>query len=224
MKRETKKRKWLLNMVLCMLVACSMITFKAEASTLADEAKQTVTFGEYDTIDIKNTAITTLKVVLKEKGTFELDFQPEYAGFLNAQLYDENNNLLGSTSVSKHESVFAPSDIGINYSLDAGTYYLRLWTNSKDYAKTYTYFARQIVAKDATLEICITLKKGKSIQLGAILNNCKDKKIKWTSSKKKIATVSSKGKVKAKKKGTTTIKAYNSSGLVAKIKVKVTKK
>ncbi len=106
--------------------------------------------------------------------------------------------------------------------MNAGTYYLRLWTDSEEGIGNYTYFARQTAAQVASIELCISLKKGQSLQLGTIISNSKNKNVKWSTSNKNIATVSQTGKVVAKKKGTATIKAYNSSGLVAKIKVKVT--
>ncbi|MFQ9514655.1 MAG: Ig-like domain-containing protein [Eubacterium sp.] len=62
----------------------------------------------------------------------------------------------------------------------------------------------------------IAIKKGKSYTL-TLQNNTK--KIKWSSGNKKIATVSSKGKVKAKKDGTVTITAKVGS---KKYKCKVT--
>ena len=49
-----------------------------------------------------------------------------------------------------------------------------------------------------------TLKVGQTLQLKVTGTK---KKPKWTSSKKSVATVSSKGRVKAKKKGTATITA-----------------
>lgn len=53
-----------------------------------------------------------------------------------------------------------------------------------------------------------TMKKGKSVQLKASKNKAaKKKKVVWTSSNKKVATVTSKGKVKAKKNGKVTITA-----------------
>ncbi len=53
-----------------------------------------------------------------------------------------------------------------------------------------------------------TMKKGKSVQLKASKNKAaKKKKVVWSSSNKKVATVSSKGKVKAKKNGKATITA-----------------
>lgn len=49
-----------------------------------------------------------------------------------------------------------------------------------------------------------------------------DKGITWSSSKSSVATVSSAGKVTAKKAGTTVITAKSGSG-TAKIQIKVTK-
>lgn len=51
----------------------------------------------------------------------------------------------------------------------------------------------------------LTLETGKTYTLK--LNHAKAKKVKWTSSDKKIASVSGKGKIKAKKKGKVTITA-----------------
>ena len=61
----------------------------------------------------------------------------------------------------------------------------------------------------------LTLKKGKSRKLKAVLSGVKGK-VKWSSSKKKVVTVDKKGKIKAKKKGTAYITAK-----VGKHKVKI---
>ena len=59
----------------------------------------------------------------------------------------------------------------------------------------------------------MTLLKGKSETLAVIRNPISaTEKITWTSSNKKVATVSSKGKVTAKKAGTATITAKTSNG------------
>lgn len=64
-----------------------------------------------------------------------------------------------------------------------------------------------------------TLIKGKTLKLK--LKNAKASKVKWSSSKKKVATVSKKGKVKAKKKGKATITAkYKGKKYKCKITVK----
>ncbi len=70
------------------------------------------------------------------------------------------------------------------------------------------------VAEDPELEIgssSVTLKKGTSKDLDVdVIKDKKDKnkyKVEWESTNKKVATVSSKGKIKAKKSGTCTITA-----------------
>ena len=68
--------------------------------------------------------------------------------------------------------------------------------------------AKTVKAKSVKLNKSIyTLKKGKTITLKATLapKNTTQKKLVWTSSNKKIATVSKSGKVKAKKNGKTNI-------------------
>ena len=57
----------------------------------------------------------------------------------------------------------------------------------------------------------VTLKKGKSAAFKVTLPRGTASKITYTSSKKKVATVDARGKVKAKKKGKTiiTIKTFN---------------
>lgn len=216
-----KKQRNLISVlcVICMLVVNFVPVTKVYAETLADQATTTVAFGEFDQIDLKSEEVTTLKIVLKETGTFILDFSPKSVDGLQAELYDEENNLLGSGGYWYSPSSYvSPSFVGYKKDLAVGTYYLRLYAHT---AGTYTYFARQIPTDTASINMCISLKIGNSVQLGTIFNNSKDKDVKWSSSKKNIATVSSKGKVKAIKKGTTVIKVYNSSGLVSKITIKV---
>lgn len=66
------------------------------------------------------------------------------------------------------------------------------------------------------------LKKGKTIRVKAVLSkNSASRKITYTSSNKKIATVNSKGVVKAKKKGTVKIKVKTYNGKTGTVKIRV---
>jgi uncharacterized protein YjdB len=70
----------------------------------------------------------------------------------------------------------------------------------------------------------LTIKKGKTKKLKVTVSpsNATDKKVTWKSSDTSIVSVSSKGKIKAKKKGTAYIYATSKdSGKKAKIKIKV---
>ena len=73
-----------------------------------------------------------------------------------------------------------------------------------------------------TIAFKLTMKKGTSVSLGAVTENY-DGKVTWTSTKKSVATVSSTGKVTAKKAGTTTVRASLDNGEYIQITVKVTK-
>ncbi|MCH5266528.1 MAG: Ig-like domain-containing protein [Lachnospiraceae bacterium] len=67
---------------------------------------------------------------------------------------------------------------------------------------------------------------GKSFYVKATVTGTSNKKVKWSTSKKKVATVTSGGKVKGKKIGTAyiTAKAQDGSGAYARCKVQVVKK
>lgn len=69
----------------------------------------------------------------------------------------------------------------------------------------------------------LTLKKGKTLTLktGFAPTNASIKTLKWKSSNKKVVSVSSKGKLKALKKGTATITATATDGTGIKVKLKV---
>lgn len=70
------------------------------------------------------------------------------------------------------------------------------------------------------------LKVGKTFYVTATVTGTSNKKVKWTSSKKSVATVTSDGKVKGKKIGTAYIKATarDGSGAFAQCKVRVVRK
>ena len=82
--------------------------------------------------------------------------------------------------------------------------------------------SKVIFNKKAVKKKKITLKKGKSGTFKVTLPKGTAGRITYTSSKKKIATISSTGKVKAKKKGTTTItiKTFNKKSVKIKLTVK----
>lgn len=70
----------------------------------------------------------------------------------------------------------------------------------------------------------LTIKKGEKIKLGVDFSPKKNinKTLTWKSSKKKVVTVSSKGVITGKKKGTATITAAATDGSNKKLKLKVT--
>ena len=114
----------------------------------------------------------------------------------------------------------------LNYntvSVKKGIYYIKILNksgNTLDYSFKLTINVPSI--KVNLNKSKITLIKGKTYKLNATMKPAKTTdKLKWKSSNKKIATVDSKGLVKAKKKGTTYITVTTTSGLTKKCKVVV---
>ena len=73
---------------------------------------------------------------------------------------------------------------------------------------------KKVKAKSIKISKTLTMKKGtkKTLKVTLKPKNVTVKKVKWTSSNTKVATVSSKGKITAKKSGLTTITAKTTDG------------
>ena len=169
---------------------------------------------------------TVLKFEVPASGSFVIDFTPSKI-HAKAQLLNEQGNVVRN---KRGKEILGG---GSGYSsfeweeLDAGIYYLRIWgtSSNKKYINIEVGFSTRFEASEEVVwEIGISLKKGKSIQLAKIAENCGEKDAHWAPEDKKIATVSEDGTVKAKAVGETYIKLISSSKKVAKIKIIVTKK
>lgn len=111
----------------------------------------------------------------------------------------------------------------ISYKVNKGTHYIEVYGNSnktKESGQTvmkFTYPATSSntskTSTDATIDsatgkmtaLTVTLKKGSTLQLGATVSG--KGTVAWSTSKRSVATVSDKGKVTAKAKGTAVITA-----------------
>lgn len=99
---------------------------------------------------------------------------------------------------------------------------------SKDGKASATYAVTVTEVKATKIKLnhkSLLMKKGTSfskIKVTISPNNVTNKKITWTSSNKKVATVTSSGKIKAVKAGTAVITAKTSNGKKASVKIKVT--
>ena len=217
-----KQGKRIIGIMLALVLAltCVPVT-NAKATTIAEMATQTIKLNEFDTITFNADVPIVVKVVLKTKGTFAFIFKPYDPGFVNVELYDMQSNFPAQDEVGTSYENITPYNIGYKGDLDAGTYYLRMYNVSTRCNGTYSFNAQMYPAESADIQICPNIKTGKTLQLIPAFISCKDKKVTWKSSNNKVATVSASGKVKALKKGSTTIKVYNQSGIVAKIKIKV---
>lgn len=99
-------------------------------------------------------------------------------------------------------------------------------TNDKDKDKDKEDNKKITVTKIALNKSDTIMQVGEYIIVSAVVRpaNATDKKVTWSTSNSKVATVSSSGKIVAKKAGTATITATTSNGKKAEIKITVTEK
>lgn len=117
---------------------------------------------------------------------------------------------------------------GIVTGIKAGTAKITVTSEDKQYTASATIkvIGKKVAVKTLSLnKTKLTLKKGKTFQIKATIKpaNATNKTLSYSSNKKKIATVSSKGKITAKKKGTCiiTVKTTDGSGIKKKITITV---
>ncbi|MDR0519509.1 MAG: Ig-like domain-containing protein, partial [Clostridiales Family XIII bacterium] len=128
------------------------------------------------------------------------------------------------TWTSSDTSVATVSTTGVVKGKKAGTVNITASVNgvSGVYA-TCAVTVTQPVTKVKLNKKTLTLKKGAKYTLKATVTpkNATNKKLKWTSSNKKVVKVSSKGKVTALKKGTAIITVKTHNGKTYKCKIRV---
>lgn len=167
------------------------------------------------------------KVELSKKGTLKLDIVSATSNVYIQVMDEEGAELFRPSKIveitgdvldqpSKTAEVYWESSIKkskctLNYELGKGVYYVKAYVGSYgtiDGKTSISFSYPQAEKKADTAEITsfeISLKKGNTLQLGAILSGEGD--VEWSTSKKSVATVSSKGKITAKAKGTAVITA-----------------
>lgn len=125
---------------------------------------------------------------------------------------------------SANKSIATVSSKGKVTPKSVGNTTIKIKASNGTYAKCKVY-VRKNPTKITLSKKSVTSKIGKTFTLKyTIPANTYVSKVVWSSSNKKVATVSSKGKVKCKKTGTTYIKIKANNGVVAKCKVTVKNK
>lgn len=181
------------------------------------------------------------KVKLSETGTLKLTVVSQTSSIFVQVLdkdgseyidYSEVDSTTGS--VTHHHNGFAwiawnkdlkKSKTTLEYNLEKGTYFVRVvgFPHATIDGKTSISFkypqAEKTEEQAEITSFSITLEKGDKLQLGTILSGAGD--VTWSSSKKSVASVSSKGKITAKKKGTAVITAKTGDSSM-KITINVT--
>lgn len=213
-----------------MLIAVLPVT--ASAASIADTAKKMSLDTEYEGTLKELEDYADYKITITKSGTLTIDAELS-TGYGKMNLYDADLNLVKPDKVSQTKGDIAAEDNVIfgnyysyndyptehegyaRYVVKKGTYYLRvqrlklqgLWNN--DTISTGEYILKATFKADAVPEIqYITVKvaKGSKLELGTVMT-ASGGTVTWKSGATKVATVSSKGVVKALKKGTAVITA-----------------
>ena len=218
-----------------MLVCCFAVN--ASAESIENTAKTIESGKTYSTKLYKNGDTSDYKITLNKSGDLKLKINTQMYE-LKVYLYDTNGNHLGALNLKADSGSTTTSLYGdsircvwnntvekysgsFKYSLDKGTYYLRFVrgyaTGSEKVSFKATFPSSGSSSSTETKADCITIliKKSDTLQLAF------DENTKWTNSDKTVATISSDGKITAKKVGTATITAKSGNG-TDKIKIKVT--
>ncbi len=230
----------MLIVALCVPVSAADITETAKAIDSGKKVSFTTSFTTSFTDELFPRPVPKdYKIELSKKGTLKLEVTSA-ASILFVQVLDsEGSELMKHSEATAKTGRISSNEDGIvlhwnssvqkskavlKYSLKKGTYYVRLYASQYGsvVGKTSVSFTYPQAEKAKSAEItsfAITLEEGDILQLDAILSSEGD--VTWSSSKKSVASVSDKGKVTAKKKGTAVITAKTgSSSMKITIKVK----
>lgn len=166
--------------------------------------------------------VITYKVDIKKRGTLYFRCLNVLDG-TETKVYNSSGDLLKDYGLSGMGSDYTWwTDDSKKLEIEkSGTYYIQIKAR-KDNVSIKDYYIKFDPTDKPTIAFKLTMKKGTSVSLGAVTENY-DGKVTWTSTKKTVATVSTTGKITAKKAGTTTVRASLDNGEYIQITVKVTK-
>lgn len=241
-----KKFVKILSVLMSAVILVTALCVPVSAASIEDTAKA-IDSGKKVSFTPENKAgypkYKDYKVTLSEKGTLKLTFD-SVAQYLYVVIYNSNGEKVelsdktastGSVSYSsyskkatlKWNSTIEKLKGTLSYkSLPKGTYYVRIWTEypwetgKTSVSFTYPQETEEETASEGKISyLSVTLKAGDTLQLGAVVDG--EGTVTWSTSKKAVATVTTKGKITAKSAGTAIITAKLGSSSV-KIKIKVT--
>lgn len=241
-----KQFKRLLSCLLAGATAISMMfvgTVSAGAESIENTAKL-ISSGSKVSGTMYDGESLTYKVNVNKKGILKINFTAK-CDYLAVFVYDKNGNRVNESDVEyvsgKSWSIY---DIGesyidfgwneilekivanLQYTVDKGTYYIEFYSG-RDFEGsgklnfTATFPSSSSYSSSAKIRyLSMTLKKGSSIQLGTVLTSSTSSATKWSTSNSSVVSVTSKGRITAKKKGTAIITAKLGSS-TAKLRIKV---
>ncbi|MGN0655353.1 MAG: Ig-like domain-containing protein [Ruminiclostridium sp.] len=233
--------KKIIASLLAGVIAVSALCAVAGAESIFD-TKTALTSGKKVTISYTTAGPKNYKIKVAKSGTLKINYTVESTD-VNFYLYDsEGTSVPAETYSAKSGRLYtnygdtevvaqknSTSGIGsgeITFKVKKGTYYFsakNVWYGSGKLKLTATFPTSDESSSDAKIDaLTLSVKKGTSLSFGTMITGTADlSDIKWTTSDKKVATVSEKGVVKAVAKGSATITAKIGSSSV-KIIIKVT--
>ncbi len=209
--------------------AFGVVSVSAGADSIYDTAKTITSGKQYEATGIGCGECADYKFTSTKSGTLSLNIT---AGLdkINIYVYDKDGNTVpfdeytmisGTGDCSngcfnlKWNQATEKIKINATYQIGKGTYYIRVQHNYRDFGtgsrgnrkiSLTAKFPSTTVTKAKISYLTLTVNKGNTVQLGALVSPS-GSKVNWTSSKSSVASVSSKGKVTAKAKGTAFITA-----------------
>lgn len=226
-----KLRKFL-AMLLAAAMTFALLTVSASAESIEDTAKSRDS-GDSFSIKLNTTDYHDYKVKLTKSGDLKITLNAAVQKATVIVYNSDGNKVLPSENASETTtgSIYIDSYFDYNTEcswnktmekykgtlvykdLDKGTYYIRIYKGSYvDYSGTgkttvkFTFPGESSDKSDAEISMLqITLEEDDDIVLSAVLSESGE--VTWSSSKESVATVSSRGKVRAKNPGTAVITA-----------------
>lgn len=234
--------KKILSVVLAAVMLCVALVVPASAASLEDLSTEISSGVKIKEKFGKSYASEYYKIKVSESGELKLKFITNISN-LRVSVYDSDGDLhLASDYSATNGKITVAQNLALTrtgnnlwwksniekfsgtlyYKVKKGTYYIEVRAESvgKGTMNMTPTFPSNDSPETESIELQITMNVGDEIRLGAIVSPDGAEEVKWSTTKKSVASVSSKGKVTAKGEGTATIKAKSGSK-VLKIKIVV---
>ncbi|MGN0618289.1 MAG: Ig-like domain-containing protein [Ruminiclostridium sp.] len=205
--------KKVLSLILSLVMAfmtLSMLTVSAGAAGLFSNAKTMKPLETYNISLSRDAGSVYYKLTFDSTGTVTF-YADSVSGAWKYELVDKNADVVPG---EKGSCTKGGCSIPIT---KKGTYYLHCSSTSS--GKLNNFYYKFTPDKKPTISIAVKATVGETIDLAGLTTNYSGK-VTWSSSDKKVATVSG-GVVTAVKSGKATIKASIDTGLYAQVTVKV---
>lgn len=241
MKKITKVLSVLMAAVMLMTALC----VPASAASIEDTAKKISSGSKVSGTMYKGESLA-FKVNVNKKGILKINFTAK-CEYMDVYVYDKNGNKIDESDVQYVSgNSWSIYDIGesyidfewnekvekiqanLQYTVEKGTYYIEFYrgrsadgSGKLNFTATFPSSSTSSSSSSAKISyLSIEVSKGSKMQLAAVVSAKTSQSVSWSSSKSSVVSVTSKGKITAKAKGTAVITAKLGSSTM-KIRIKV---